>query len=82
MIKEIVYGAFDSSYTQNDISRYNLLRSLLGIDNGVDDLYRQEEMKTIKAKNNTVLNIDQMIDISSLTFGSSAFDEVVYTAEI
>lgn len=82
MTKEVVYGEFDPSYTQDDISKYNLLRALVGINDEVDELYRQEEMRVIKAKNNTVLNINQMIDINSLTFGSSAFHGVVYTAEV
>ena len=81
MIKEVVYGDFDPEYTQNDISRYNLLRSLLGIDDAVDALYKEEEKKIIKAKNNTVAGIANVVDVHTLAFGSSAFSDVVFTAE-
>lgn len=82
MIKEIRYGSFDPSYTPDDISRYNLLRSLLGTDDKLDELYIQEEMKTLKAKSATMNTLNDKSNIESFSFGSSAINGVVYTIEV
>ena len=83
LVKEVLYGEFDPEYTPDDISRYNLLNSLMDIDPDIIKEYQEAELHTIKAKNEAMCKVYPNAKIETLSFGSSAFkDSVIYTVEV